>query len=99
MQELNSKSSILKQHTHTHTHTHTEAHSYINKKPTGWMSQWAKRRFVEDELHLVASMGGKKCTAHILSAVNINLPIPTSTCLLTVRFMTPVQVPSFLREP
>ena len=97
--KINSKSSILKQHTHTHTHTHIQAHSYINKKPIDWTSQWTKRRFVEYELHLVISMGGKKCTADILSAVNMNLPIPTSTCLLTVRFMTPVHVPSFLWEP
>ena len=96
-------------HTRTHTrartytraraHTHIKAHSYINKKPTGWTSQWTKRRVVEDELHLVINMGDKKCTADILSALNMNLPIPTSTCLLTVRFMTPVQVPSFLWEP
>jgi hypothetical protein len=86
----------VKQHAHAHTKTHT-VHKYEavwSDITIGRIEGWQK-----NELHLVISMGGKKCTADILSSVKINLPIPTSTCLLTVKFITPVQVPSFLCEP
>jgi hypothetical protein len=49
--------------------------------------------------YLEFNMGGKKYTADTLSSVDINIPNPTSTFLLIVRFITPFHVPSALLEP